>query len=225
MHNQNMAKLMAKLRTEFPGKVLSKTLLRAEAELVNQQSQHVFDFKKNKSNPTSTEAPYLLQDNNRFVVLFYKFFLGVKDSTNPAIYVKQTFPNVIAFPADGAGGAFDPQQLEAFYNAGYLTYKKGDSVYMPALGLHEARFVGQTQQSATTNKTSTEHGEAGVINIPEPMDLIGTDAGEFYTNLPSANLLTGLQYTNGGTKKVVAILEAHGVLVSGGNKISAGVAL
>ena len=109
----------------------------------------------------------------------------------------------------------------------FLT-KKGDTTYLPALPLDSARFVPQTQQSALTNKSSTEQDGSGIIKLERPFNLIGTDLGDMLLNVPAAGNLK-IQYSTVANvtttpKKVIAILQLNGILVSGGNKIVSGAA-
>jgi hypothetical protein len=210
-----MGALVRNLRTEYPKPALvNKGFLRADVELVDGQGEYEFNFKAAKSAVRVGEK--LLKDNDLFSALFLKFFLAAYDPANPNVLVKQTYPNVIIFPA---AGTFLPEHLEAFYANGELSYEKGTGKYMEGVQLAEARFVGQTQQTGAANKTSTEHGVGGIITLPNPIDIQGTDPGVFKVNIPNPTAALKLQFST-GSLKVIAILEAHGALVSGGNKIS-----
>lgn len=219
MNNQTLSKLVTSLRAEFPGLVISKSKLRAEVKAVAQKGTLNFNFKANKPGPSETELPYLLADNDKFVTQFYKFGMAERNTATGIYSVIQRYPNPIVF-ADGAGGAMNLEHLEFVWAHGYLQLKKGDQVYIPSLPLDESRFVGQTQQTAATNKTSTEQGNGGVILLAEAVEYAGPDAGKTDLILPNSNALTGLQYTNQAGKEIIFILEAYGALISGGAQIA-----
>jgi len=217
------AAYLAKTGQKFTG-VISQSFIRAEVELQDANGNYTFDLRNAKGTKAITEL--LLKENDMFKVYDINFALGVKDSTNPAAYVPQTYPNGLIFE-DEAGlttpGAFRTLHLEAIYNGGYLGYKKGDTTYLPALSLRPARFVSQTQQSSATNKSSTEQNHGGHIPLARPFTIIGTDVGDLTMTIPGAATLK-IQYnataTGHATSKVIAIVQLEGLLISGGNKIS-----
>lgn len=232
MRPQNFEKEMTALRSRlgagYQG-VMSESILRAEVDLTDATGVYRFDFRNAKGNQQLTEV--LLRENDLFRSLGLRFNLAVRKNAVPTAYVPQTFPNKTVFAtetADSPAGTFDGDHLEAIYNAGFIQYKKGDTVYLPTLSLRDSRFVSQTQQSTAANKSSTEQFQSGVLPLQRPFNLIGTDLGETTLNIPGAQNLK-LQYstvanlTTAGLK-IIAIITLHGILASGGNKISSGVA-
>lgn len=216
-----IARVKKELGPNYKG-VISQSFLRAEEYLTDGEGNYTFNFRAAK-NGQPTER--LLKENDAFVALGYSLTLAVKDSTTPSAFVKQYYVNKFVFETEtglAAPGTFIADHLEAIFNAGSLSYQKGDTTYLPALPLSQNRFVGQTQQTTANNATSTEHNGNGVVSLARSIKMQGIDVGDWGMFIPSANALK-LQYTTGATghatKKVVAILELHGILVSGGAKI------
>jgi hypothetical protein len=224
---KEMASLRSRLGAGYKG-IMSESILRAEVDLIDATGVYAFDFRNAKGIKQLTEV--LLKENDLFRVLGVRFNLAVRKAAIPTAYVPQTYPNKIVFAtetADTPAGTFDADHLEAIYNAGSISYKKGDTVFLPTLSLRDSRFVGQTQKSSAANTTSTEFFKSGVLPVQRPFNLIGTDLGETSLNIPGAQNLK-LQYstvanltTNG--LKIIAICTLEGILASGGNKISSGV--
>lgn len=202
--------------------VISESALRAETETTDGTGTYTFDFKASKGTKVPQER--LLADNDLFRVLGVRFFLLSRTTANRAIAVPQTFPNAIIFDDetnDSPAGTFVTEHLEAFYNAGYLTYKKGDTTYLPYLPLKDARFVAQTQQSSAANKSSTEMVAPGMIVLSRPFHISGIDQGELSIVVPDAAALK-IQYSTAANagKRIVLGVELLGILVSGGSKIA-----
>lgn len=229
--NPSFAKEVAFLKSKLPAGfkgVISQSSLRAEVDLADGTGQLIFDFRNAKGIKQPTEM--LLNENDLFRVLEVDFSIASRLTANPAIRVPQTYPNPIVFDTeldDAPAGTFDTTHLEAIWN-GWLSYIKGDTTYIKALMLDAARFVSQTQQSAATNRSSTEQDGSGVISVERPFNLIGTDLGTLALNIPNAAPLK-LQYSTVANvtttpKKVIAICQLNGILVSGGNKIVSGAA-
>lgn len=218
--NQEVAKVKNKIGA-YSG-VTSESFLRAEELTIDGQGTYTFDFKQSKGNKKVTEQ--LLNENDLFRVLGIRFFMLSAVTTNPVIAVPQTYPNVNIFTtetADSPAGTFDAAHLEAFYNAGYLSYKKGDTTYIKALSLRDSRFVSQTQQSSATNKSSTELASPGMLVLSQPFNIIGTDLGELSINVPSpANLKIQYSTSANAGKRIYLAVQLEGILFSGGNKIS-----
>ena len=208
--------------------VVSQSFLRAETETIDGNGTYIFDFKASKGTRVLTER--LLADNDQFRVLGVRFFLLSALIANPTISVPQTYPNPVVFndeTDDAPAGTMVTEHLEAFYNAGYLTYKKGDTTFLPALPLRDARFVSQTQQSALTNKSSTELVAPGIITLNRPFSIMGVDQGELSVNVPAPALLK-IQYSTVANvtttpKKIKLVMMLDGILFSGGSKISTSV--
>lgn len=222
--SKEVAKVKAKLGAGYRG-VISQSFLRAEAETIDGNGTYIFDFKASKGSRAATEK--LLADNDMFRVLAIRFFLLDSLTSNPTISVPQTYPNPLVFndeTDDGTPGTFVTNHLEAFYNAAFATYKKGDTTFLPALPLRDARFVAQTQQSSLVNKSSTELVAPGAIQLNQPFSILGVDQGELSVNVPSPSLLK-IQYSTVANvtttpRKVKLVMMLDGILFSGGSKIS-----
>lgn len=217
-----IARIKAQLGKGYKG-VISQSFLRAEEPTVDGEGNYSFNFRTAKGGGTTTER--LLKENDAFIAMGARFFIAIRDSAVPSAFVKQYYPNAFIFEDEAAlaaPGTFRTEHLEALYNAGTLNYFKGDTTYLPAMSLTDFRFVGQTQQTSATNKTSTELPGNGLVKLARPITMQGIDVGDWGLNIPSANNLK-LQYTVGATghatKTVVMGLELHGILVSGGAKI------
>lgn len=224
----NIKTVLDKIKAGLPANtVVALHSLRADVDLIDGNGTYDFDFRKAKGNQKATEI--LLNENDAFVAVGVRFGLAVRDTTLECVHVVQSYPNKIIFEDETTAtpsGTFNPDHLEAIYNAGFLSYKKGDTTWIPRLSLDNSRFVGQTQQSSAANKSSTEFFESGVQPLEQPLKFQGTDLGELKLNIPAASLLK-LQYTTAAHsgKKVIAVCKLFGVLISGGNKIATGAAL
>lgn len=220
---QEVAKVKQKLGSSYKG-VVSESFLRAETNTIDGTGYYPFDFRASKGSKEVTEK--LLNDNDLFRVLGIRFFLINRLTSNPVIAVPQTYPNHTVFDSeldDSPAGTFDPTHLEAFYN-GFITYKKGDTTYLPALSLRDARFVAQTQQSAATNRSSTELTSPGMLVLSQPFNIIGTDLGELSVNVPSPASLK-IQFSTVANvtttpRKLALACVLEGILFSGGNQIA-----
>ena len=217
---KEVAKVKSKLGASYNG-IVSESYLRAEVETVDGTGIYPFDFRASKGSKRPQER--LLNENDLFRVTAIRLFLLSSLTANKGICVPQTYPNSTVFDDetnDSPAGTFVTDHLEAVYNAGYLTYKKGDTTYLPALSLRDARFVAQTQQSSATNRSSTEQVSPGAIILAQPFNLIGTDLGELTVNIPDAAALK-IQYSTAANagRRVLLGLQLEGILFTGGNKI------
>lgn len=205
--------------------VISESSLRAELPTIDGTGTYLFDFKASKGNKAPQER--LLADNDLFRVLGFRFFMLNRLTSNKAIAVPQYCPNETVFNTetdDSPAGAFDTAHLEAFYNAGFMQYKKGDTTYAPYLPLKDCRFASQTQQSSATNKSSTEITAPGMIVLSRPFHIQGIDQGELSIVVPDAAALK-IQYSTVANvtttpRQVILGVELLGILFSGGSKIA-----
>lgn len=222
MKTNKFSKEVAFLKSKMPGfkGIISPSFLRAEVELTDATGNFEFDFRNAKGVKQLTEQ--LLKENDLFRVMEVHFAIASRLIALPSIRVPQQYPNQVVFDSeanDSPAGTFDATHLEALFN-GNLSYKKGDTIYLSALALNGSRFVPQTQQSALTNASSTEQEGSGIIALERPFSLSGSDTGNLNLNIPAASGLK-IQYstTANAGKKVIAILQLNGILVSGGSKI------
>jgi hypothetical protein len=223
---KNFSKEVANFRAMNPGfkGQIQQSSLRAEVELIDGTGVYTFDFSSKKAS-TKIGTEVLLPDNDLFRVMEVDFSIASRLTSNKALRVPQRYPNPIVFDSeldDAPAGTFDDRHLEALFN-GWLSYVKGDTTYLKALFLDKARFVPQTQQSALTNRSSTEE-DSYLITVERPFSMVGADLGSLNLNIPEAAALK-LQYSTVANtvtvpKKVIAILQLNGFIATGGSKIT-----
>lgn len=206
MKTQRDRALLNLLRQQFPNQNPTKSFLKQEVVLRNQQNTYTVDFNDDNTQKLTERR---LNRQDFFCASEFGIFLLREPANQLGTGVLQTFPNLTNFPAVAG---FTPAHLELIYNAIMRVQIQNNVVYS-ALDTLRFRQVPQTFQSAVNSNSQFEY-EYPFMELEPMLRLSGARKNTFTLEIP---LITGVQIesvTAGTDNKLV--FYAGGYLIEGG---------
>lgn len=246
----NTAQLTQKLREQFnafrqpdannPGQFLAENgkpvykiaglnavnqgVLRQELVIRNNLTQYNFNFRQS---PVPLASEVSLQTTDSFMAFAAELLIIHEETGRGGSRLAQSYPNAAHFPA--AGGGFDPEDLEAFYN-GILTFRQDQDVLIEGFPTRNFRDAPSAQQGDPLSATRVIATDVAAVNaraaseqnytrnlvelIPFPF-LRGEGTSQFTVQIPSW-VGQGIQSATAGFDNRL-VLVLHGLILKGYN--------
>lgn len=160
-HASRKAAIFNMLKQKFPNGVISDSVIRMEAKLINGKSEYEF-FHKQLGNESATEKK--LNEQDAFRMTDWGIFLMAESTTIPGISVPQTYPNPFVFPDEA--GFTQTAHLEHIYN-GHFTARVGDTIYINDMPIMDCRVVNTAQQSPGFANSERRAGDGFIQMTPQ----------------------------------------------------------
>jgi len=205
MRDRAIWKTVLQKAKELGGSIPSPSYLRVEQTLNNTNSRYNFNLKA-IGGESITEVK--LDRNDLFVVSDISVYLLCQTDAKIGKDVLQSYPNKQIFPAVSG---FDPDDLETIYN-GFFTLKIGSNVNIEKMSMQHFRFVPQTQQSSSGNKSQYSLIEA-TFKLGSLLYLYGTMDINATIEIPTFPGIQIAAVTSGFTNKI--IFHPYGYLTKG----------
>jgi len=205
MRDRSIWKTVMQKAKELNGGIPSPSYLRIEQTLNNTKSRYDFNLKA-IGGEAVTEVK--LDRNDLFVVSDIAVYLLCQTDAKIGKDVLQSYANKVIF---AAANGFDPDDLETIYN-GFFTLKIGSTVNIEKMSMQNFRFVPQTQQSSTSNKSQYTLIEAS-FKLGSLLYLYGTMDINATIEIPTFNGIQIAAVTSGITNKIV--FHPYGYLAKG----------
>lgn len=188
-----------KCRDFVLGLQLTQGEVRLEVELNATNNIFTFGVTPNQANSSNvvfnTEKRLPLQDS---ICATEMQILVMKPSSQTSTAAKlRTYGNTVDFTANAAA-ALD----STFYSHGAFTFKVNNSVKVPYRGLHNFKYIPQTQQTAALAADSPNDQICGatdaIVTVEPNIVLIGSS-----NNIPQIELPTNLAAVDANTRVVL----------------------
>ena len=196
------------LKERYPSATIVPGFIRSDVALSNGTGRTLFPVKKGDKVAFSCEN--LLDYKDAFAITRYGIQIINEVVGNEGVGVRQTYPNIIVFPATDTG--LVAEDLEKIYN-GTLAIKVGQDQLIEAYPTANFRVVRTSQQAAAT--TRSEALPVDGFASAEPLVILrGNDKIEVVLQRP-AKSGEGVQLTTTTSKIVKAVFFAQGFTIYG----------
>ncbi|MBC7509667.1 MAG: hypothetical protein H7320_13105 [Ferruginibacter sp.] len=198
--------MSVKTDPQYAGKNITPSLLRLEAVITN-DSRIVFKtFFGDGASVAPTEVR--LDRNDKFVITDIGLYLMKQTKTKPGSGRLVSYPNITEFGAAAAGF------LENIFN-GTLGITLNRTKWLPVFDTQRFLKVGQTQQSASTNRDQRSLRET-MVKLTPHIEIDGSGTNEIEVQFPSYAGWDGATPAVAGDEHR-AVLYCHGLLIIGGS--------